>query len=410
MKRAVLRIKRDRLDTADYYLQPSSIPRSVNVQSRASVMTDQDMLRHFQDAGLDIADFDMEPSHIRGARIIRKARDSTSSEDGETMGRLFEKAHLNISDFSVRLSPTGSGLTVIPAKSTSSPLIVAVTCFLSLPEDILFIIAEHCDPQDLLDLCLASKAMKEASVPHIYRHVDLSTHNRGLVICYGYEQPTDFAPYARFGPQEELSDSVKCTSIPVNMVRRQETFIKTLMNRKEYRKYVRVLIWTFLPPTGHWRSFSTDVAKPAFWDLMRCLENIRRFDLADLSKNWSTVSPRASLLRGQYFPHASSIRLLGVMEPVIAASILSTIDPTKLVRLTLDNVQCCGKAPYGTVFAPAPRLRPSTKAALPEYRKWWSVHSEFRLARPYERPVETSHWSLHGVEVLDPPQSGRQEY
>ncbi|CAF9905941.1 MAG: hypothetical protein ALECFALPRED_001915 [Alectoria fallacina] len=377
MKRALLQITKDGLDTVDYYLLPSSIPRSVNVQPRASVTTDQDMLRHFQDAGLDMADFAMEPSHIRGARIIRKARDSSSSEDGETTGRLFEEAQLNISDFSVQLSPTESGLPIMPAKSTPSPPNVASTCFSSLSEDVLFIVAEHCDAQDLLNLCLASKAMKKASVPHIYRHVDLSTHNRGLVICYGYEQPADFVPYARFGPQHEHSDSVKCTSIPVNMIPRQETFIKTLMNRKEYRKYVRVLIWTFLPPTGHWRSFSTDVAKPAFWDLMRCLENIRRFDLADLSKNWSTMSPRASLLQGQYFPNASSIRLLGVMEPVIAASILSTIDPTKLARLTLDNVQCCGKAPYGTVFAPAPRLRPSTKAALPEYRKWWSVNSGF---------------------------------
>lgn len=373
------RIEKAGLDTADYCLQPSSIPGVLTTQPRASVMTEEDMMRYFQDAGLDIADFDITPSHIRGARITKKAHQTSLSEEGETMGRIFEKAHLKITDFLVRLSPTGTGLTVVPAKSTPIRPTSAAICFSDLPGDILYTVAEHCDRHDLLRFCLASKATVEASVPHIYRYVDLSTHNRGLVDCYGYEPRKNLALY---GPREEHSDSVRCINIPVNMISRQETFIKTLMNRAEYRKYVQVLIWTFLPPTGHWRRFSNDVAKPAFWDLMRYLDNVRKFDLADLSQHWSTVSPRPSLLQGPYFPNASAVRLLGVMEPVIAASILSTIDPTKLVSLTLDNVQCCGKAPYGTVFAPVPGSRPSpfkgdTKAILPQYRKWWSADSDF---------------------------------
>lgn len=319
------------------------------------------MKRHFQDAGLDIGEFEMKPSHMRGARIIREERERSSSEEGETMGRLFEKAQENISHFSIRPTPTGSGLTIMPAKSIPGPPISATTCFSDLPGEVLFIIAEHCRSQDLLKFCLASNTTKEASVPHIYRHVDLSTHNRGLVVCDG--------------AREEHSDSVKCTNIPVDMVSRQATFIKTMMNREEYMEYVRVLVWTFLPPSDHCRRFSTDVAKPAFWELMQCLENVTSFDLAELSHFWSTVTPRSSLSQAQYFPTASSIRLLGVMEPLIAASILSTLDATKLVSLTLDNVQCCGKAPYGTVFAPV--LRERRKCALPQYRKWWSADTGF---------------------------------
>lgn len=381
MKRALEQIQKAGLDTGDYCLRSSSIPGMLTIRPQASVTTDKDMERHFQDAGLDIADFDIQRFNFRSAQITRKARERSSSEQAKMMGRLFEEVHLNVAGFSVQHSPTRSGFTIRPAVSTPKPPAGATTCFSDLPGDVLFIIAEHCDPQDLPRFCLASKNVKEASIPHLYRHVDLITHNRGLVTWYAYELPKlHTAPYAKFGPREEHSDSVRCTEIPLNMMRRQETFIKTLMNREEYRKYVRVVIWTFLPPTVHCRRFSTDIAKPAFWDLMRRLENIRRFDLADISDFWSTVSSRPSPVPDQYFPNLSSLRLLGVMEPVIVASIVSTIDPTKLVSLTLDNVQCCGKAPYGTKFTPAPRRPRVMMENTPEfshYSRWWATDSGF---------------------------------
>lgn len=97
-------------------------------------------------------------------------------------------------------------------------------------------------------------------MPQIYRHVDLSTHNQGLVIFHAYEAMKDFTPH---GLGEEHSDSVRCINTPANMVVSQETFIKTLMKREGYRKYVRVFIWTFLPPIGDWR-LSIDFKKFAF--------------------------------------------------------------------------------------------------------------------------------------------------
>ena len=100
----------------------------------------------------------------------------------------------------------------------------------------------------------------EASMPQIYRHVDLSTQNRGLVIFHAYEAMKDFAPH---GLREEYSDSVRCINIPANVVLNQEIFIKILMKREEYRKYVRVFTWTFLPPIGDWR-LSIDFKKFAF--------------------------------------------------------------------------------------------------------------------------------------------------
>lgn len=257
------------------------------------------------------------------------------------------------------------------AERTLNPLIETATLLSNLPSDILFMIAEHCDRQDLLRFCLVSQRTMQASIPHIYRQVDLSTHNRGVVICSGNELAK-----SNPGPQREHSDSIMCTNVPVNMGLRQWGFINAMMDRKEYRKYVRVLIWTFLPPTGRGRELC--IEKQTFWDLMRCLENVRSVDLADLSKDWSGVSPRPTLLEGRYFPNASSVRLLGVMEPVIAASILSTIDPSKLVSLELHNVQCCGQTAMGTTMPSTPKMplcRQSVEAIMPRYMEWMSRDS-----------------------------------
>ena len=342
-------------------MQPSSVPGS-------PATTDQDMKRKFQELSLNETDVGTNPSHIHSAWITEETKQPSPLEEDETRGRLSKRSHLNRSHFVPTPSPLGRGSTIVRAERTFDPSIATATLLSNLPSDILFAIAEHCDRQDLLSFCLASKRTMQASIPRIYRQVDLSTHNRGVVACSGDElQDSDL------GPRPEHSDSTRCTKIPVYMVPRQWVFINTMMSRKEYRKYVRVLIWTFLP-----QEFRTQVEKQAFWNLMRCLENVRSFDLADLSKDWSSVSPRPSLLEGRYFPNASSVRLLGVMEPVIAASILSTVDPSKLVSLELDNVQCCGKTAIGTTMPSTPKLAACKKnvaAILPRFTEWTSSDS-----------------------------------
>ena len=269
------------------------------------------------------------------------------------MGSLLEEADANKSDRIMQLSPAGSGLAIMPAKSTPDASVLNTTSFSDLSDDVLFIIAEHCDRRGLLRFCRLSKATMEASIPHIYRDVNLSTHHRGLVLCRRYDPRTGFF---LGGTQEEHSDSVRCIDRPVTMIPRQQRFVKTMKKRTEYRKYVQVVTWTFLPSRDNRRGHSTDVGKNAFWSTMRFLDNIRGFDLADLSERWGIEFPRSSVCPGQYFANCSSLSLLGVMESPLPASILSTVDPAKLVSLTLDNVQCCGKTPFGTVFGPPPMV------------------------------------------------------
>ena len=340
----------------------------------------------------------MNPVHVCGARITEETKRPSSLEEDETIGHLSKRSRLNRSRLISIPSFHENGSTSVPAERTLNPLSGTATLLSNLPSDILFTIAEHCGRQDLLRFCLASKRTMQASIPHIYRHVDLSTHNRGVVVCSGNELAKSTP-----GPRREYSDTIRCTNVPVNMVPRQWGFINAMMDRKEYRKYVRVLIWTFLPPTGRGRELC--IEKHTFWDLMRCLENVRSFDLADLSKVWSSVSPWPSRLKGRYFPNASSIRLLGVMEPIIAASILSTIDPSKLVSLELHNVQCCGKTAMGTTMPSTPDMAPSRQsmeAIMPvDVDKFG-----YRLAWAYERPVVPSQGSLHRVEVVDSTQGG----
>ena len=320
---------------------------------------------------LNETDMGMNPVQFYRVRIIEETNPPLPLEEDETIGHLSKRSCLNRSHLVPTPSFHESGPATVPAERTLNPLTESATLLSNLPSDILFTIAEHCGRQDLLRFCLASKRTMQASIPHIYRQVDLSTHNRGVVVCSWIERAKS-AP----GPRPEHSDSIRCTNIPVNMVPRQWVFIDTMMDRKEYRKYVRVLIWTFLPPTGRGRELC--IEKQTFWDLMRCLENVRSFDLADLSKVWDSEYPRPSLLEGRYFPNASSVRLVGVMEPVIAASILSTIDPSKLVSLELHNVQCCGKTSIGTTMPSTPNMPPSRQsvaAIMPRYMEWMSRDS-----------------------------------
>ena len=224
-KTCFIPIDKAMLETADYRLQPSPIPAVLTIQPQAPVTTNGHMDRQFQNPGLNTADTALKPGHPHESGMIREANGSSSSEEEDYMGCLINTARLNISDFSVPLSPTTSGITTMPTKSTVAPSTAAATCFSDLPGDTLFALAEHCGGQDLLRFCLASKDTMEASIPHIYRHVDLSTHNRGLVAC-----PRSGSPgiSGKDRPREETSDSVRCDNIPMHMSSRQEAFIMTL--------------------------------------------------------------------------------------------------------------------------------------------------------------------------------------
>ena len=317
----------------------------------------------------------MDPSHVCGTRITQEMEQPSPLEEDETISHHSKRSRLDRSHLVPTPSFHNRGPTSVPAERTLNPLNQTATLLSNLPSDILFTIAEHCGRQDLLRFCLASQRTMQASIPHIYRQVDLSTHNRGVVVCPRKELGGELGK-STLGPRRERSDSTRCTNVPVKMVLRQLVFLTTMLNRNEYRKYVRVLIWTFLPPIGRARDFSNE--KQIFWNLMRRLENVRSFDLADLSKTWSSEFPRPSPLEGRYFPKASSIRLVGVMEPVITASILSTIDPSKLVSLELDNVQCCGKTADGVTMPSTPNMPPSrhsVAAILPRYKEWMSRDS-----------------------------------
>ena len=85
------------LDTADYCLQRLPIPEILTIQLPGLVMTDENMERHLEDTGPHVADFDMKSSCRQGARIFMKANQTSPSEDGEMIGRPFEKEHLNVS-------------------------------------------------------------------------------------------------------------------------------------------------------------------------------------------------------------------------------------------------------------------------------------------------------------------------
>lgn len=69
------------------------------------------------------------------------------------------------------------------------------------------------------------------------------------------------------------------------------------------------------------------------------LQNVREFDVTDHSRKHEVMPMKL-------FTKATSVRLSGVMDLGLARSLLHSIDPAKLVSLTLDKPPRLRKGTY----------------------------------------------------------------
>ena len=96
------------------------------------------------------------------------------------------------------------------------------TSFPGLPAELLLMVIEHSKMQDLIALSGVSKKYNSVCRPIIFRHVDLSIHNRGEILC---EFPTPLQHL--FCKWNESSDSLQCNDVPPNMQKRYVTLSYT---------------------------------------------------------------------------------------------------------------------------------------------------------------------------------------
>ena len=241
--------------------------------------------------------------------------------------------------------------------------------WVKLPNETLTLIVEQCHLTDCLSLSLTSKRLNEAALPAIYRDVDLSIHNRGVFKL----QPSP--------PDKYDSSSFSYTVVPANTLTRQERFLETLEMHPEYAVYIELLTWallllhakfTMMALTGIHRQ--RKILK--IWDIFQTLTQFKALDMAYLSSDHS--HPLASQFPDALFPAATTIRISGVMHYSLAASIIA-VDPSKLVHLTIDNLQQEGSQNDDSLFWRVAQRQAYHQQTL---SSWNTLHQNYHNISP----------------------------
>ena len=218
---------------------------------------------------------------------------------------------------------------------------MAIPNLACLPAEILDVICESCQQHDLLSLNRLSRALYRITAPLLYRLVNVSTHNR------------EHATIPRSSTGMELwADVDPLCPPPVAMIRRQHSFLITLLMHPGYGRYVRSFTWTLI--------FASDIKgegarlpaekilqypETKIWEAFRSMVNIEKLDLASLHYYYK---PYLLECPSSLFSSASSIRLLGRFSFRLASAIVHAVDATKLKQLSLDDVQDWGQYADGT--------------------------------------------------------------
>lgn len=194
---------------------------------------------------------------------------------------------------------------------------MALTTFSTLPVEIHIGIAEQCDNNDLLHLCLTSKWMHKRCLRVLYRHVDLQfdRYNLGMV-----------------DSQDQMLDA---------LVERQQQFVRTMLDRPEFGKHVRSLKGKLcFPGFDDSQDFGDQsISEKELWRAMLSLTNIRSVDVASITIVTYYMKVPPIHFPSDLFKSATAVRLVGHIQYGLAKSILGSINPAMLKSLCLDMVQ-----------------------------------------------------------------------
>ena len=210
-----------------------------------------------------------------------------------------------------------------------------------LPAEIHEIIFDDIEFHDALSVAYSSKELFLRLAPRVYEYVDLSTHNRERV------ETTSLT-----GGGTQWADVRPIRPPPAAMIRRQRSFLLSLLSDPGRGKYVRNFTWTLV--------FASDlkgdgVPIPAdeilqypetkIWDAFQCMVNVERLDLASLH---GCYTPDLMQCPSSLFSSAILIRLLGRFSFRLASAILHSVDATQLEWLSLNDLQDWGQDADGT--------------------------------------------------------------
>jgi hypothetical protein len=202
-----------------------------------------------------------------------------------------------------------------------------------LPPDVLQLVFHELvgDEKALLNVSLTCRAWWSLAQPSVYCVVDIGSHNNGRQPQLECEElPLVYADYdGKFRPQ--------------NLVSRQRTFLRRMVDKPQLAKYVKSFTWTLI-----WLDFDeqhlTEIDLQT-WNVFSRMINVTHLDLASLHRNDDDGYIRQNPT--VMFPKVRDLRLLGWMPRGLVRAIVTTLDPGKLRSLSLDYLEDEGALPNG---------------------------------------------------------------
>lgn len=202
-----------------------------------------------------------------------------------------------------------------------------------LPPDVLQLVFQELAGhyEALLNVSLTCSAWQSLALPSVYREVDISSHNNGRQPQIECEVlPLVHADYdGQFRPR--------------NLISRQRTFLRRMVDQPQLAKYVKSFTWTLI-----WLDFNewglTEIDLQT-WDVFSRMTNVTYLDLASLHRHEDDEYVRQN--PAVLFPKVRDLRLLGWMHRGLVRAILTSLDSSKLQSLRLDYLEDEGAFPNG---------------------------------------------------------------
>jgi hypothetical protein len=221
--------------------------------------------------------------------------------------------------------------------------------FMSLPLELKIAVVRMCEPADIVVLgnlatrvllaiadnkaARLSSEMRSITLPILYHSVDLSCHrDRGIIKSSLIDVEPDNPIRA------DKNGRV------VQIIRRQLSFMHTILVHPEYAPQIKSLTWTFFNLVDN-SNGGVEVKEGPLWKCFKAMRNIEILDFCSLAM-WHEFHTPPPL-----FFSATIISLGGPMSFALATSILQSRDPALITTLELNNLQDLGQLRKGKNLA-----------------------------------------------------------
>lgn len=205
---------------------------------------------------------------------------------------------------------------------------------LSISQEVLSMILDHCDISDLKAMACTCKTLNEQTILlRKYRKIDISAHNDDMIEFIMHGGNIQYIPSDHYPPAFDLAA----------LATKQQTFLSAILERPYKVKLVHDFTWTlrsyYNPSIENHRAEEKDVIYPdtKLWAAFQKFTAVTKVDLACYQESWDWTYLRQP--PPILFPAATDIRLSGLMYRQIVEAVLNPVNLPNLESISIDNLQ-----------------------------------------------------------------------